>query len=108
MTAYSNPDRDGCTLGNKRIIYATLSRDYRCNECGGCITLKWNDDEEWYPECAKCGGRDFIHQREREKQEAEAAEVLGGLPADFAAVLGYTKRPQQQEIFSLNPEPVEL
>lgn len=104
-------DRDGCTLGRKRITYATLSRDYRCNECGGRPTSKWNDDEGWHPECAKCGGRDFIHEYEYERQAAEAVEVLDGLPDELAAALGFVREPKKQdryEIYSLCPEQVEL
>lgn len=108
MTAYSDPDRYGCTLGRKAVTYATLSREYVCNECGGRIVVKWSDDEGHYPECGRCGGRDFIHHAEWERQKAEAVEVLDGLPAEFAAALGFTKRPKCSEIYPLCPEQVEL
>ena len=82
----TDPARDDCQLGQKRVTYATLQREYRCNGCGGRITLKPpNDDEGWHPECGRCGGRDFIHDYEWQRQRADAIEVLDGLPPELVA-----------------------
>ena len=108
MTLATSFTRDDCLVGKKRRSYETLQRDWCCNVDGGGITLKWSDDGGWHPECAKCGGCDFIHKREWERQAAEAVEVLDGLPADLAAALGFVKKPDQQEIYSLCPEQIEL
>jgi len=94
MTLATDITRDGCTLGHKVITYATLSRDYRCNDCGGCIALKWSDDEKWYPECAKCGGRDFIHQAQAERNKQLVREMFEHLPE--AIVQSYMERRTEQ------------
>lgn len=107
--------RDDCLVGRKRRTYETLRREYVCNVAGGRLDTQWSDDtaeypEHWFIRCSACGGRDFIHEREYQRQECEAAEVLEGLPAEFAAILGFVKEPksERQEIYSLHPEPVEL
>lgn len=81
--------RDDCQLGKRRISYARLERDYRCNDCGGRIVTRWSEEEGWYPSCRSCDGQDFIHEREAQRQRLEALEVLEGLPPEFAAALGY-------------------
>lgn len=81
--------RDDCQLGHKRISYTCLERDYRCNDCGGRIVTRWSEEAGWYPSCRSCGGQDFIHEQEAQRQKWEALEVLEGLPPDFAAALGY-------------------
>jgi len=81
--------RNDCQLGHKRISYARLERDYRCNDCGGRVVTRWSEEEGWYPSCRSCGGQDFIHEREYQRQKWEALEVLEGLPPELAAALGY-------------------
>lgn len=74
---------DDCLVGGKRRSYATLQREWRCNECGGRIGVQWAEDG-YYAACGRCKSRDFIHEYELERQQSEAAEVLAGLPADLA------------------------
>jgi DNA-directed RNA polymerase subunit RPC12/RpoP len=88
MTVYTDATRDDCQLGSKRISYAKLQREYRCNECGGRIVIKPPaNGEDWHPECGRCEGRDFIHGYQLQRQKAEAAEVLDGLPPELVAQL---------------------
>lgn len=87
MTVYTDATRDDCQLGKKRISYAKLQREYRCNDCGGRVAVKWSVAEDWHPECGKCESRDFIHEVQLQRQKAEAAEVLDGLPAELVARL---------------------
>ena len=83
--------RDNCQLGNKRVTYTTLQRNYRCAECGGRLVIKMCTDETYalsrWPECGRCGGRDFIHERKEEQQRSDAIEVLAGLPRELAALI---------------------
>ena len=84
--------RDDCQLGRKRKTYATLQREYRCNECGGGIAMKWEDSCESYPEgwhvvCGHCGSHDFIHEAQYRQERREAREVLAGLPEKVARLL---------------------
>jgi len=100
--------RNDCQLGHKRISYIRLERDYRCNNCGGCITTRWSE-EGWYPSCLACGGRDFIHEREAQRQQWEALEVLEGLPPELATALGHEQRTPGTVLFPLGlPEPIEI
>ena len=85
MTIATNPTRDACQLGNRTITYPKLQREYRCDTCGGTITLKPLPD--WHPECARCGGMDFVHQNQLWREKADAVEVLDGLPQEIAALL---------------------
>lgn len=105
--------RDDCQLGKKRVTYAKLQREYRCQLCDGRLGLKWNEDypENWHVECLACKGKDFIHEREAQRQQAEATEVLDGLPPEIAKLL----QPEQPKlphhrpgIFPLNPKQVEI
>ena len=103
--------RDDCQLGHRRISYACLEREYRCNDCGTRITTRWSDRDGWRPACLACGGRDFIHEREYQRQKWDALEVLEGLPAELAAALGYEQRiPNPNPVlFPLGlPEPIEI
>jgi DNA-directed RNA polymerase subunit RPC12/RpoP len=83
---------DDCQLGTKRVSYARLQREYRCNDCGGRLVQRWTERCESYPagwhvECGACGSHDFIHEREIRRQRAEADEVLDGLPADLRGMI---------------------
>ena len=102
--------RDGCLLGRRRISYTRLERDYRCNDCGGRITTRWSEEEgDWRPSCLACGGCDFIHERECQRQKLEALEVLEGLPPEFATALGHEQRKPNTVLFPLGlPEPIEI
>lgn len=79
--------RSDCLVGRKRRTYATLQREYRCADCGGRIVVRYDDVLGWHPECGRCGRFDFVHEAELERQQAEAAEVLDGLPAGLVATL---------------------
>ena len=84
--------RDDCRLGNKRISYAKLQREYRCNECGGCLVMKWTERCEsfpdgWHVECAQCEGMGFVHEYKLQREQSDAIEVLAGLPPELAAQL---------------------
>lgn len=80
--------RDDCQIGKDRCIsYAKLSREYRCNDCGGCAVVKWSDADGWHALCGKCGGRDFVHEVVYQRQRQEGREVLDGLPNWLAAQL---------------------
>jgi uncharacterized protein YlaI len=103
--------RDDCQLGHKRITYTRLERDYRCNDCSGRITTRWSEEIGWHASCLACGGCDFIHEREAQRQQWEALEVLEGLPAELAAALGYEQRKPNLNpvLFPLGlPEPIEI
>ena len=84
--------RDDCVLGNNRVSYATLKREYRCSACGGRIIVVWVplDDlagEGWYVRCGRCNEYDFIHENEFRREQTDAREVLDDLPPDLAAAL---------------------
>ena len=78
---------DDCLVGKRRRTYATLQREYRCADCGGRIVVRFDDVAGWHPECGRCGRFDFVHEAELERQQAEAAEVLAGLPDGLVATL---------------------
>lgn len=103
--------RDGCQLGHKRVSYARLERDYRCNDCGGGITTRWSEEEDWYAACLACGGHDFIHEYEVRRQTAEAREVLDGLPEGLAEALGrrrFAPLPFEEARALLRPPIIEI
>lgn len=77
--------RDDCRVGKRRISYDTLTREWRCNRCGGRLVRKYAGC--WRVECGRCGGTDFIHENEAQRQKWEAWEVLEGLPPELAAEL---------------------
>jgi len=85
--------RDDCLVGKRRISYATLSREWRCGDCGGRLTSYYAGDpfnydaNAWAARCILCHGVDFIHERALARQRAEAIEVLAGLPPELAATL---------------------
>jgi len=78
--------RDDCLVGTKRRTYATLKREWCCADCGGRIIGKWHDGD-WRVACGRCGGLDFIHEAQMDRQRVEAREVLAGLPAELAEAL---------------------
>jgi len=78
--------RDDCLVGTKRRTYATLKREWCCGDCGGRIIGKWISGA-WGVACGRCGGLDFIHEAQMDRQRAEAREVLAGLPAELAEAL---------------------
>ena len=102
--------RDDCLVGKKRHAYGELTGSWRCNECGGKLVMKWDEQfpENWGVMCARCGGTDFIHVYQLERQQWQAEEVLEGLPAELAQLAGYTPRVQRVETFVLNPEPLDI
>jgi DNA-directed RNA polymerase subunit RPC12/RpoP len=107
VTDYTRTD---CKLGNRRITYNRLSRDYRCNECGGHVTTRYDDNDGWHPECAKCGSRDFVHEAQLRREQVEAQEVLECLPDELLEALGYEVESEREpELFPLGPvEQVEI
>jgi len=79
--------RDDCVVGGRRKSYATLRREWRCGDCGGRIVSRWNPQLDYYVACGRCGSFEFIHENELVRQQAEAQEVLSGLPPGLAEVL---------------------
>jgi len=77
--------RNDCLVGSKRVSYEKLQREYRCNDCGGRLTLKFKSS--WCILCAACGSNDFIHERRLQQQEGDAVEILAGLPPELAALI---------------------
>jgi DNA-directed RNA polymerase subunit RPC12/RpoP len=102
--------RNDCQLGKRkqRITYNKLKREYRCNECGNRLNLRWDEEmpENWHIACSGCGSHDFIHERELQRQKAEALEVTADLPDDLAEMLGVIRRPP--ELISLAMTDVEI
>ena len=87
MPAASDFQRDDCLVGNKRRTYATLQREWRCEECSGRIVGAWRNDLGWHVVCGRCGSFLFSHENELLRQLAEAREVLAGLPPELAEML---------------------
>lgn len=80
--------RNSCKLGARRIRYQALEREYRCDHCDGRLVQKYTSELGWHVHCGRCGGFDFIHERKLLRQEAEAIEVLDGLPKELREALG--------------------
>lgn len=95
---------------------AKLLREYRCESCGGRLTErvaegvdKGAQSSDWYVCCARCGGGEFIHERKLQRQKAQAAEVIDGLPPSLAAKFQQGGLPPLPEgIFPLGQELVEI
>lgn len=108
--------RNDCQLGHRRVSYDKLQREYRCNDCSGRLVLRWSDldpdyPEHWRVECASCKSKRFVHECQYQRQQAEAKEVLDGLPPELATAMGYKREEITHEpvLFSLSPpEPIEL
>jgi hypothetical protein len=83
----TNFKRNDCKVGRKRRTYNTLTREWRCNNCGGRIVERWNDKRGWHACCGVCGSIDFVHEMQLYREKREAEEVLEGLPPELAAVL---------------------
>lgn len=86
MTTAHHFTRFSCVVGKRRISYDTLTREYRCNDCGGRLVVMWRDGD-WRAECGVCGGIDFAHEYQIQREESDALEVLAGLPPEVAAAL---------------------
>ncbi len=106
--------RNDCLVGRKRRSYETLAREWRCSGCGGRLGVKWSNGDERYPddwhvECLACGGVEFVHERQIERQRADAVEVLEGLPPELARQLGHNPLPRRHGgIFSLAAHSIEI
>ena len=83
--------RDDCKLGNKRINYAKLQRDYRCSDCGSRLVMKWAEacelyPENWYVGCQRaCNGRNFIHETKAKSEQTVASRAFDSLPEETKA-----------------------
>jgi uncharacterized Zn finger protein (UPF0148 family) len=75
-------ERYRCRVGDKTVSYATLTREWRCNECGGALVEKWSEGG-WRVECGRCGGSDFVHSYELRRQKHEAEQILESLPPEL-------------------------
>lgn len=102
----TNFTRDDCQLKDKRVNYFTLTRDYRCQECGGAIVVKGHADEStgWmatcWAECGNCGGQDFIHARE-----------LTPTPKAVGVSAALESKPEEKRepvLFRLHSEPIDI
>jgi hypothetical protein len=87
MPLASDFARRDCVVGNKRRSYATLIREWRCNNCGGRLVKKFDSDRDWI-ECGRCGGQDVVHHNELRRQHHEAGETLDALPDEYRDLLG--------------------
>jgi len=81
---------DDYQLGDRRVTYATLKREYVCEECGGRLGVYYSlsldlnyDPDAWAIRCGRCHSQRFIHERRWQAQKTEAAEVLAGLPPEL-------------------------
>jgi len=91
MPAASDFQRDDCLVGDKRRTYAALLREWRCEDCGGRLVRQFGEfisgHVGYYVTCGRCTGQNFIHENELLRQQAEAREVLAGLPPELAEML---------------------
>ena len=92
MTTASDFTRGNCILGKRRISYAKLQREYRCAECASRLVMKHSEPcrsypQEWHVECVGCGSHSFVHERQIQRQESEALEIIDGLPPALAALI---------------------
>jgi len=82
-------NHDDCLVGDKRLRYDRLIREWRCAECGGRLGVYWAagclNKGGWCIRCGRCHSDSFIHERQQARQQAEAAEVLDGLPPELVA-----------------------
>jgi hypothetical protein len=99
--------RTDCQLGTKRVTFAALQREYRCNECEGRVVVKATDGG-YCPECGICGGQDFVHEYEIERQRHEALEVLEGLPPELAAAIGHERQTGEPQLRPLGGRPADI
>ena len=77
--------RHDCKVGNRRITYATLTREWQCDQCGGRLVEKWN--EGWRVECGRCGSKCFVHDNQAKRDRHRVLEVLDGLPQELVEQL---------------------
>lgn len=88
MMIASDFTRDDCQVGKRRISYNKLTREYKCNECGGRLVMAVEEiGAEWYVRCGRCKAIDFIHERAAAQQKSDGIEVLDGLPEHLRALL---------------------
>ena len=74
--------RDWCTVGEDCKTYTELTREWRCNDCGGRLTMR-NDGNGWYVACGLCHSFDFIHERQYRREQQAAFDVLDGAPVEW-------------------------
>jgi len=90
MIATDFTTRD-CLLGQARISYDNLQRDYVCALCGGGIIARTivhlEKPSTVEPQCSKCFSHDFIHHSTYEKQLIDAWEIRRGLPDHLQELL---------------------
>ncbi len=92
MSVARDFDRHGCVVNGKRYSYATLAREWICNDCGGRLVKKFDNDRDWI-ECGRCGSQDIIHTYEYRRQHHEAAETLDALPDEYQEMFGRDRTP---------------
>jgi hypothetical protein len=88
-------DRDGCTVGARRVEYKHLEKEFVCAVCGGNpVHHMRQENGQWadWAECADCESRDFISQRRYDQQCREYWEILEGLPPDLRALFPERER----------------
>jgi len=110
--------RNDCQLGKRRQSYDRLTREYRCEDCGGRLVMLGTTDDprypaNWHVACVACDSHNFIHERQAARQQSDAIEVLAGLPKEMRDLLQPSvelPEPPTDErgIFSLSPIVVEL
>jgi len=84
----SNFTAHDCQLGDARIPYETLQRDYLCSLCGGGLVVRTVDgDAALEAVCSKCGCQDFIHHHQYERQVVEAWEIRRNLTPELRELL---------------------
>lgn len=106
-------DFDGltCRLGKqpRRVTYHTLLRDYRCAVCGSRLAERFVAGA-WIVDCPRHGAN-FVHVRQVEREEAEALEMLDGMPTELQAL--YDIRPKSKLSLDeanklLHPKPLDI
>lgn len=103
--------RYDCLVGKKRRTYTVLERDWRCNTCGGRLTMRWGEEypENWSIVCLKCEGQDFVHEAQLRREHAEAKnflEALAQVRPELAAKGGYVQ--QTATPLPLHTEPADI
>jgi hypothetical protein len=78
--------RYDCQVGRTRRTYNALRREWCCAGCGGRLVTVWRN-ERWECACGRCKSQDFVHQNEYARQQAEATEVLAGLPPELRQLI---------------------
>lgn len=91
MTRIDATTHNGCTIGNKHLLWQRVIADYRCDACSGRLVRKVDYDARIYwAECYDCKARnDVIHRRQLDAQRLDAVEVAGSLPAGLQETIGF-------------------